>query len=68
VLLFHSREDHIVEPVNSEIILSRISSSDVREVLLENSYHVATLDNDAELIFSGSLAFVWRVAAPVPGR
>jgi carboxylesterase len=67
VLLFHSREDHIVEPVNSEIILSRISSSDVREVVLENSYHVATLDNDAELIFSGSLAFVRRVAAPVPG-
>ena len=30
--------------------------------MLENSYHVATLDNDAQQIFEGSLAFVERVA------
>jgi carboxylesterase len=30
--------------------------------MLPNSYHVATLDNDAEEIFAGSLAFVRRLA------
>jgi carboxylesterase len=30
----------------------------VREVILEDSYHVATLDNDAEQIFTGSVAFI----------
>jgi carboxylesterase len=34
----------------------------VREVLLEDSYHVATLDNDAPLVFEQSLEFVRRLA------
>jgi carboxylesterase len=29
--------------------------------MLPNSYHVATLDNDAEEIFAGSLAFARRL-------
>ena len=35
--------------------------------LLENSYHVATLDNDAERIFEGSAAFIERVSGAVAG-
>jgi carboxylesterase len=31
---------------------------------LENSYHVATIDNDAELIYEDSAAFIARVTAP----
>ncbi len=46
---------------------STIGSSDVREELLENSYHVATLDNDAERIFEGSAAFIERVSGAVAG-
>jgi carboxylesterase len=30
-------------------------------VLLEDSYHVATLDNDAPVIFENSLEFVRRL-------
>jgi carboxylesterase len=58
VLLFHSRVDHVVEPVNSQILLDGISSVDVTEQILEDSYHVATLDNDAELIFAGSSSWI----------
>ena len=58
LLVFRSREDHIVEPASGELLMSAVSSTDVREVVLEDSYHVATLDNDAELIFRESLAFV----------
>jgi carboxylesterase len=58
LLVFRSREDHVVEPVSTRLLLDRVSSEDVDERILEDSYHVATLDNDAPAIFSGSLAFV----------
>jgi carboxylesterase len=35
---------------------------DVREILLEQSYHVATLDHDAERVFQESHAFIGRLA------
>lgn len=57
LLLFRSADDHVVEPSNSAWILANVASQTSTEVVLENSYHVATLDNDAETIFAGSLAF-----------
>ncbi|KPI05113.1 Acylglycerol lipase [Actinobacteria bacterium OV450] len=65
VLLLHSRQDHVVSPADSARILARISSTDVTETLLEQSYHVATLDHDAEQIFADSYAFVGRLAESV---
>lgn len=62
VLLFHSASDHVVEPVNSEIVLRAIGSADVLEIVLEDSYHVATLDYDAPRIFDGSVDFISRLA------
>ncbi|SDP23843.1 carboxylesterase [Nakamurella panacisegetis] len=64
VLLLRSRIDHVVEPENSTEILARIGSTDVTEIVLERSYHVATLDHDAELIFDSSVEFVRRVTHP----
>ncbi len=58
LLVFTSVEDHVVEPENSELVLKDASSTNKRQVLLDDSYHVATLDNDAETIFAQSLAFV----------
>lgn len=57
LLLFRSSEDHVVEALSSHIITQQVSSRDVTERILENSYHVATLDNDAERIFSESVDF-----------
>ncbi|MGW1227903.1 alpha/beta hydrolase [Streptomyces sp. NPDC001478] len=62
VLLLHSRQDHVVPPADTVRILSRISSTDVEEILLEQSYHVATLDHDAERIFDESVSFIGRLA------
>ena len=58
ILVFRSSEDHVVEPDSCALLRSKVSSTDVREVVLEDSYHVATLDNDAPTIFAGSLDFV----------
>lgn len=60
VLLLHSPRDHVVSPANSELVLARISSTDVTELLCERSFHVATLDHDAEQIFEASLEFIRR--------
>ena len=61
VLLLRSPQDHVVPASSSALILSRISSRDVTEILLEDSYHVATIDNDAPRIFDESAKFVERV-------
>lgn len=66
VLLLHSRVDHVVEPVNAQVVHDEISSTDVTEIVLERSYHVATLDYDAELIFAASVEFVEKVTASLP--
>ena len=62
LLLFRSSQDHVVEPSNAAWILSHVRSTDLTERVLPNSYHVATLDNDAPEIFAGSLEFVRRLA------
>lgn len=63
VLLFRAAEDHVVDPSSAQIILDGVSSTDATERVLTESYHVATLDNDAETIFAESLAFIDRVTA-----
>src|SRR5439155_699041 len=62
LLLLRSPQDHVVPPADSARVLSRVSSRDVTEILLEQSYHVATLDHDADRIFEESLAFIGRLA------
>ncbi|MDQ1538507.1 MAG: carboxylesterase [Actinomycetota bacterium] len=62
VLLMRSPQDHIIPASSSALILSRISSRDVNEILLEDSYHVATIDNDAPRIFDESAKFIERIA------
>ena len=66
LLLLHSREDHVVEPSNAAWILAHVASTDATEIWLEDSYHVATLDNDAPLIFDESVKFVHRLAQQAP--
>lgn len=63
LLLFRSVQDHVVEPSNAEYILTHVSSTDATEVLLRDSYHVATLDHDAAIIERDSIAFVRRLLA-----
>ena len=64
LLVFRSEVDHVVDPSSARIISSTVSSRDVTEHVLENSYHVATLDNDAPTIFEESVHFVRRVTGP----
>jgi carboxylesterase len=64
LLVFKSAIDHVADPGSHELLLRTVSSLDVTERILENSYHVATLDNDAPVIFEESTEFVRRVTGP----
>lgn len=57
-LIFTSTQDHIVHPSNGEYIFEHISSRDKEHVILEKSYHVATLDHDKDLIFQRTADFI----------
>ena len=58
ILIFASREDHVVDTSNGPFILEHVSSTDKQLVWLENSYHVATLDNDKQLIIDRCVEFI----------
>jgi carboxylesterase len=62
LLLITSRQDHTVEPANSEH-LAATYGGDVEHVWLERSYHVATIDFDADEINRRAGEFVARVTA-----
>jgi carboxylesterase len=56
-LLFTSTVDHVVETDNGDELVNK-SNGPVERIWLENSYHVATMDNDQELIESRTVAFL----------
>jgi len=59
-LLYRSRVDHVVEPISGRLLRAGASSVDVDERILEDSFHVATLDHDAPAIFEGSVDWIRR--------
>ncbi len=57
-IIFHSVDDHVLPVSNTDIIMNELGASDKRRIELANSYHVATLDYDAETIFENSRIFI----------
>lgn len=57
VILFTSDQDHVVAPSSSDFVAERVSGP-VTRVRLERSFHVATIDYDAQLIEQRAVAFV----------
>jgi carboxylesterase len=58
LLIFRSSVDHVVEPDSCRELLAYVGTSEVEERVLDDCYHVATLDNEAETIFAGSVEFM----------
>lgn len=63
LLLFASDVDHVVDPTSAPLILHQVRSPVVLRRRLRRSWHVATMDWDAEEIFTGSVTFIERVLA-----
>jgi carboxylesterase len=63
-LVYWSPDDHVVKPASVAFLRTQMGGNlEVRE--LTDSFHVATLDNDAPTIFAGSLDFI-RSHASLP--
>ena len=61
LLYFRSTVDHVIDQSSSSTVLKAVSSRDLEERLLDDSYHVATLDHDADRIFRESAEFLRRI-------
>ncbi len=62
VLVITSREDHVVDPSNGPLIAQRLGASRIEMSWLDDSYHVATLDNDLDRIARETVAFIRSIA------
>jgi carboxylesterase len=58
VLVYRSAVDHVVGPASMRVLLKSLPAYQVTVRECADSYHVATLDNDAGTIFDGSVRFV----------
>jgi carboxylesterase len=68
VLAYKSVTDHVVGPASLNLLRSVLPSGQLEVRELADSYHVATLDNDAQAVFAGSLAFVRHHSAGLNSR
>lgn len=66
VLLMRSAVDHVVDGTSAPLIVAGVSSTDVTDVVLERSHHVATLDYDADTIVAVSDHFISRLSSYEP--
>ena len=58
VLIYRSTVDHVVGPASLRVLQAALPAAQLTVRDCPDSYHVATLDNDAPAIFAGSLDFV----------
>ena len=58
VLLLHSAGDRVIPPENGPAMARRIASRDQRVVFLQNSYHVATMDYDRDVVAEEVIGFI----------
>ncbi len=67
MLVFRSTDDHVVDVTSLGRIREGVTSTVTEYVTLDDSFHVATLDNDAPLIFDRSAAFIAEHAGVADG-
>jgi len=58
LLAMHAPDDHVVPFDNLALLMSLIKSSAAEQMIVENSYHVLTVDADREIIFSRIREFI----------
>jgi carboxylesterase len=57
-LVLTSRTDHTVDPADSVIVMRGLTAATTAQVWLERSFHVATLDYDADVIADRTIAWI----------
>ncbi|MFO1271676.1 MAG: alpha/beta fold hydrolase [Rubrivivax sp.] len=65
-LALHAREDEIAGPSNVALLSARLRTPSFRAVLVEDSHHMITIDNDRARVAREVVGFVSALAAPAP--
>ena len=66
LLIFKSRQDHVLSARNATLTMAEAGAADKELVWLDHSCHVATMDYDKDLIAERCLAFFTRLAQERP--
>jgi carboxylesterase len=56
-LIIHAVEDDVSTPRSADFVATHIGSDKVHKILLHNSYHMITLDNERELVADETIKF-----------
>jgi carboxylesterase len=62
ILAIHSRHDHTVPFDNLALLMRRVGSTAREQMIVENSYHVLTVDYDHQMIFERIWKFMQKHA------
>ena len=65
-LIMHAVEDDMASPRSAAYVEDRIGATHVRKVLLRDSYHIITLDNERDTVADETVSFFKRHAAGEP--
>ncbi|HEY4372905.1 MAG TPA: alpha/beta fold hydrolase [Burkholderiales bacterium] len=67
LLVMHAREDEITRLESVQALFDGLPARDKQFAVLENSYHMVTIDNDRHEVAAQLARFVARMADPSPG-
>lgn len=56
-IIIHAEEDDVASPRNARFIADNIGSKIVEKIMLHNSYHMITVDNDREQVAADTIRF-----------
>lgn len=57
-LIIHAMEDDVSTPRSAEFVASHIGSDNVHKIMLHDSYHMITLDNEREQVADETIRFL----------
>ena len=56
-LVLHSADDETASPRNADVVCSDIASQHKRKIMLGDSYHIITMDNEREIVARETIRF-----------
>jgi carboxylesterase len=56
-LVIHAAEDDVSTPRSADFVTNHIGSDQVHKIILHNSYHMITMDNERELVADETIKF-----------
>lgn len=57
-LIMHAKEDDTASPRSADLVEARVSSAIVKKIILHDSYHIITMDNDKDRVAQETLDFL----------